>query len=82
MRNLKHTALPGYRTKTCLNKTLKAIWNLISNSRYIKREYTTALRLVDGGFTPNCRAVVQLGLKTLFNPSVFNQELRLAQHYQ
>jgi hypothetical protein len=24
--------------------------------------------------------VVQLGLKTLFNPSVFNQELRLAQH--
>jgi len=80
MSTLQHTAFAGYRTKTCQNRTLKVIWYLISNSRYRKREYTTTLRLVDGGFTLNRRGLAQLRVKTLFYPSVFDQELRLAHH--
>jgi len=81
MNNIQHTALSGFRTKTCSNNTLNAIWYLISNSRYIKRKYTTGLCPVDGGFTLNCWGLVQLRVKSLFNPYVFFQELRLAQHY-
>ena len=80
MRNIQHTALSGYRTKTCSNKTLNAIWCLFSNSRYRKRENTTRLCHVDGGFTLNRRGLVQLRVKSLFYPFVFIQELRLAQH--
>ena len=82
MNIFKYIALPGFRTKMCQNKTLKVIWYLFSNFWYIKGKYTTTLRLGDRVFTLNCRGLVQLWVKSLFNPYVFKQELRLVQRWQ